>query len=187
MIEPQETAPLGTATGPNEEPSPRIYVACLAAYNNGHLHGRWIEVSDAETISEAVTAMLAASPMPDAEEWAIHDYEGFEGAEISEWASFDYVCELAAFITAHGELGAKLLTHFGGDLEQACAQFEDYAGEHQSLGAFAEELHAQTGTVIPDALQYYINWDALGRDMELNGDVFTCRTGFEQVHIFWSR
>lgn len=187
MTEPQTPAPLGTATGPNEETTPRIYVACLAAYNNGTLHGCWIEVSDAETISEAVTAMLAASPIPDAEEWAIHDYEGFEGAELSEWASFDHVCELAEFIGEHDALGAILLTHFGGDLEQARAQFDDYAGEYQSLGAFAEELHDQTGTVIPDALQYYINWEALGRDMELNGDVFTCRTGSRQVHIFWSR
>jgi hypothetical protein len=25
---------------------PRIYVACLAAYNSGWLHGAWIEVGD---------------------------------------------------------------------------------------------------------------------------------------------
>ena len=24
---------------------PRIYVACLAAYNNGHLHGAWIDAA----------------------------------------------------------------------------------------------------------------------------------------------
>ncbi|WP_197724637.1 antirestriction protein ArdA [Sphingobium amiense] len=30
------------------ETTPRIYVACLAAYNNGYLHGEWInEEADA--------------------------------------------------------------------------------------------------------------------------------------------
>ena len=187
MTEPQTTPPLGTATGPNQETQPRIYVACLSAYNNGHLHGCWIKAVDADDIRQAVRAMLAASPMPDAEEWAIHDHEGFEGARLSEYASFETVCELAAFIGEHGELGAKLYEHFGDDLDQARAQFDDYAGEHKSLGEFAADLHEQTGTQIPEALQHHVDWDGLGRDMELNGDVFTIETGFEHVHIFWNR
>jgi len=63
----------------------RIYVACLAAYNNGHLHGRWIDATRGEShICEQTRAMRAASPIEAAEEWAIHDYEGFEGAPISD-------------------------------------------------------------------------------------------------------
>ena len=31
---------------------PRIYVACLAAYNNGILHGAWIEATDAWSMWE---------------------------------------------------------------------------------------------------------------------------------------
>jgi antirestriction protein len=27
---------------------PRIYVACLAAYNNGNLHGAWIDATQGE-------------------------------------------------------------------------------------------------------------------------------------------
>jgi len=58
--------------------TPRIYVACLAAYNAGRLHGRWIDAAqDAADIQAEVRKMLAASPQADAEEWAIHDYEGF--------------------------------------------------------------------------------------------------------------
>ncbi|MEH6808999.1 MAG: antirestriction protein ArdA, partial [Hyphomonas oceanitis] len=51
---------------------PRIYVACLAAYNGGRLHGRWIDATEHEAVWKEVRAMLAASPEPDAEEWAIH-------------------------------------------------------------------------------------------------------------------
>ena len=52
----------------------RIYVACLAAYNNGHLHGRWIDATLGEShISRQTRAMLVASPINAAEEWAIHE------------------------------------------------------------------------------------------------------------------
>ena len=143
---------------------PRIYVACLAAYNNGCLHGRWIEATTPDEVTVEVCAMLAESPLPDAEEWAIHDYEGFEGAQLSEYASFETVCNLAYFIAEHGRLGALVHRHFGDDLEQAEAAFDDYA-----------------------ALQYYIDWSALARDMELNGDIMVFETGFEDVHVFWTR
>lgn len=46
---------------------PRIYVACLSAYNNGFLHGEWIDCDqDAEVIWAEIKEMLKASPMPDA-------------------------------------------------------------------------------------------------------------------------
>lgn len=90
--------------------NPRIYVACLAAYNNGYLHGAWIDADqDANQIRDEIAAMLARSPVEDAEEYAIHDHEGFEGVSISEYAGIDSVARMAAFIAEHGALGAGLL------------------------------------------------------------------------------
>ena len=166
---------------------PAIYVACLASYNAGTLHGRWVWADDAEEIGAAVRAMLAASPEPDAEEWAIHDYAGFEGLRIEEYESFETVAAKATFIAERGELGAKLAEHFGGNLEDACRAFEDYAGEHESLADYAEELTTETGTEIPANLRNYIDWASMGQDMELNGDVFTIVMAHNSVHIFWSR
>lgn len=186
MTTSQTLAPLGCTTEQDAD-APRIYAACLAAYNNGQLHGRWIEATTPDEIMGEVRAMLAASPIPSAEEWAIHDYEGFEGASLSEYESFETVCALAEFITERGRLGAKLYRHFGDDLEQARAAFDDYAGEFQSLADFAEGMIRETGAGVPDHLQYYIDWQAMGRDMELNGDVFTVTLGFDQVHVFWNR
>lgn len=43
----------------------RIYVACLASYNSGILHGRWIEATaDADEMQEEISTMLRASPCP---------------------------------------------------------------------------------------------------------------------------
>ncbi|MEM6554381.1 MAG: antirestriction protein ArdA [Pseudomonadota bacterium] len=167
--------------------TPKIWVGCWAAYNAGRLHGRWIEVTDVGEIWDEVRAMLAASPAPGAEEWGIFDYQGFEGAEVSEQADFAHVCQLAEFIGEHGPLGGKLLEHFGQNLNEAKAAFEDYAGEYKNLADFAAEFTEETGVKIPESLSFYINYDALGRDMELGGDVYAIETGFEEAHIFWSR
>ncbi|QDS19378.1 antirestriction protein ArdA [Xanthomonas citri] len=46
--------------------APRIYVACLASYNNGVLHGRWIDLDgmDADDVQAEIAEMLRESPHP---------------------------------------------------------------------------------------------------------------------------
>lgn len=169
----------------NQEGEIRIYAACLAAYNNGILHGCWINAEqDADDIRAAISVMLRASPIEDAEEWAIHDYEGFEGARLSENEGIDQVVELAAFIGQHGDLGGKLLAYFGSIDEAGDALSDRYAGEYSSLADFAQEM-TESSTEIPEALRYYIDWDSMARDMEIN-DVLAIHTGLGHVHVFWS-
>ena len=181
-----DDTPLGE-TGGTGGNTPRIYAACLAAYNSGRLHGRWIDATqDPEDIQAEISEMLAASPIPGAEEWAIHDHEGFEGARLEEYSGIEKAHALALFIVEHGRLGGKVLDHFGGDLEEAQAAFEEYAGAYRSLADFAQEITEQTAE-IPPTLVNYIDYDAIARDMELNGDVFTVQLGFDDVHVFWTR
>ena len=175
-----------TFAAPTPDPI-RIYVACLAAYNNGHLHGRWIDVTDEPAIWQAVQDMLAASPIEEmAEEWAIHDYEGFAGAELGEYSSFASVVELAEYITERGDLGAEVLNYYGGNIEDATARFEEYAGEYDSLADYAEELTEQTGLEIPESLAPYIDYKAMAHDYEQSGDFLTFRVS-GSVHIFWAQ
>lgn len=184
---PKSAARLSTATGTAPMDERRIYVACLAAYNNGRLHGRWIDAREIGAIWDGVRAMLADSPEPHAEEWAIHDYDGFYDCHISEYAGFDTICDLAEFLDEYGELGAKLYSSFSDNLDETRAAFEDYAGEYQSAADFAEQLHEDTGSRIPQSLQYYIDWQTLARDMVLNGEIMVFQMGFDEVHVFWSR
>jgi antirestriction protein len=166
---------------------PRIYVACLAAYNGGVLQGAWIAVEDdVEAVRAGVAAMLAASPEPLAEEWAIHDHEGFGGVEIGEYAGIDRVVEIAAFLRRRGRLGALVLEHVGGDVDAAERALDDqYRGVFPSLADCFQELTEET-TTIPEALRNYIDYEAMGRDAALNGEVFTLETAHDQVHVFWA-
>ena len=173
--------------------TPKIYVACLAAYNNGKLHGRWIDADkNAEEIRVEIAEMLADSPEPDAEEWAIHDFAGFGGLQLSECADIDELADVAELIGEHGEIFGELVNHVGGlqYLEHAKQLMEEeYAGEHKSLEDFAFELMEDAGQLeaIPEKLRFYFDFEQFGRDMELNGDVFTIQSDGGQVHVFWNR
>ncbi len=166
---------------------PRIYVACLAAYNSGILHGIWIEASDdLEDIKEQVRTMLSQSPIEDAEEWAIHDYEGFEGYRLSEYEGLDSAQKIACFIAEHEEIGGALLSHFCGDLEEARKAIEEnYCGRYTSVADYAQEL-TEESTEIPQNLSFYIDYERMGRDMEMSGDIYTVETAHDEVHIFWN-
>ena len=171
----------------NNESEIRIYVADLAAYNAGILHGVWIDATDdLEDIHAQVGTMLAASPVGGAEEYAIHDHEGFGGYALSDYEGLESTHAIAGFIAEYPEMGGALLGHFG-DLDEARrAAKEDYCGCHWSVADFAQELTEETSDVA-EHLAFYIDYDRMGRDMEMNGDVFTIETGYNEVHIFWNR
>jgi antirestriction protein len=168
--------------------TPRIYVASLADYNAGNLHGCWIDADQpADAIREQIKQMLAESEEPIAEEWAIHDYEGFGSYSLSEWTDIDTVAEIASLIGEHGELFAELIAHFG-DLQDAKRWMADgYRGEWNSLTEYAEQLiddcYSDTLKGLPDFIRYHIDFEGIGRDMELSGDIFTIELN-HKVHVF---
>jgi antirestriction protein len=165
----------------------KIYVADLAAYNNGKLHGVWIDATqELDDIQDQINEMLAESPEELAEDWAIHDYEGFGNYSVSEYEGIQSLHEIACFIEEHGEIGSELLGHFGDDLDDAKKAIEEnYSGCYASLADYAQELTESTGD-IPKHLEFYIDYERMGRDMELSGDIFTIETAHDEVHIFWA-
>ena len=168
---------------------PRIYVASLSDYNAGRLHGRWIDAHrGADAIREDIDAMLAESREPVAEEWAIHDYDNFWGYAVPEFASVEHVSEVATLLIEHGQVFARLLNHFGGHIDDARGCMENaYRGEHESLAAYAqelaEELYGKTLDELPAFIRGHVDWDAVGHDLELGGDILTVECG-GSLHVF---
>ena len=163
--------------------TPKVYVACLAAYNNGYLHGAWIDANQqAEAIYEAIKAMLAKSPIANAEEWAIHDYEGFCGLRLSEYESIEKVAEMAAMIEEHGEAWAKFAEYEGVEYATLERFEEAYAGEWSSEEDFAQDLASET-MEIPQHLEFYIDYDKLARDLFIN-DYYSAEGESCKVYVF---
>jgi antirestriction protein len=108
--------------------------------------------------------MLARSQIKGAEEYDINDYEGFESVTIHEYSGIEKVARMGAFIAEHGALGAGLLEQFVGNIDQAETSLQDcYHGQFASLADYMEELTTESGVTIPEALCYYVDWEAMAR------------------------
>ena len=174
-------------------PEARIYVASLADYNAGRLHGAWIDAAqDAEQIQAEIATMLERSREPLAEEWAIHDYEGFNSIPLSEYESIERISQIANGIA---EYGAAFAAWIGiSDREdETIERFEDaFRGTFASREAYAEEIVDDFGyqelidNAIPDYLSPYVRFDAdaYARDIELNGDITIVDAPDGTIHVF---
>jgi antirestriction protein len=174
-------------------PQPRIYVASLSDYNDGRLHGAWLDAdAEPEELTDAVRAMLARSPMPGAEEWAIHDYEGFGPLQLGEYEDLATISRIAQGIAVHGPAYAHWASICGTSDRDELARFDDaYLGTWPSIEAYAEELLDDLGIedaierAVPGHLQSYVKVDIEGfaRDLEYSGDVTSCE-GDDGVYLF---
>jgi len=154
----------------------RIYVASLSDYNAGNLHGAWIELDDKDSdeVYAEIDEMLGKSRELVAEEYAIHDHEGFpirvREYDISELLGFmeEYnQCEeweREAFLAYLGNAGAFTYVDY--------SSFEDaYHGEHDSALDFAYDLIEGNGMLekVPEDIANYFDYEAYARDLGYEG------------------
>lgn len=215
-----------------ETSSPRVYVACLASYNSGVLHGTWIDListrtdsagdvitraTDADEMREAIAAMLRQSPypsvdvpcphlaepcrmclagepcihwcdlcrntgkVPSAEEYAIHDYDGFGelSTQLGEYPDLETVAMHARMIDQHGDAWFAYC-----DWQDTAYQSEDdfeekFQGEYDSPADYAEQLIEDCYDLrdVPDIIKYHIDYDCIANDMRLGGDNYFAQRG----------
>jgi antirestriction protein len=167
--------------------TPRIYVACLAAYNNGKLHGIWIDCNqDADGIWKEINAMLSSSPESDAEEWAIHDYENWQGLLIGENESIECIAEIAELLQEHGKAFAVYCNYHNSDANAKDSQdcyVEKYESEEEFAYGFWEELGIVEQLEKLGVYSFYIDWEAVARDLFINS-YFSVETGYKEVYVF---
>lgn len=195
----------------------RIYVACLASYNDGRLYGRWIDVDgkDADELGRAINAMLAGSPCPNvtrrrcndcghyqdvrawaedggqchecgsadlsapfasAEEWAVHDHEGFGGWAMGEYPSLDDVAAVADILTDGDDAkarGFRFLLWNGYSVSGAIDKAEDVIMSEGPAVAAVESYYEETGQIDerPEWAQNHIDWESIARDWQAGGDL----------------
>lgn len=176
--------------------SPRIWVGSLADYNNGDLHGEWLDAArEPEDIHEDIQAMLARGPAARRgeapEEWGIFDYDEFGSLQIGEYERIEDVSRLAKAVAKHGPAFAAWAEATSRDQATSEDFVEAFHGRFDSPAAYAEELVADLEgdsvlETLPGWLQPYvhIDYDALAHDLELGGDIFTARAGDGGVYVF---
>jgi antirestriction protein len=175
----------------------RIYVASLADYNTGVLHGTWLEVTDESTMRDEIETMLAESPTAKAEgcpaeEWAIHDFEGFGEVRLSEYEDLDWIVTLAEGAEEHGEAFLAWVAHEPRHNREVSDFQEAFLGQWPSLAEYVEDFWEQCGDApkAPSGSWWhpanYVNWERMANDLELSGDVLVLEAS-SGVFVFSNR
>lgn len=171
----------------------RIYVACLASYNAGTLHGRWIDASsDADAMQGEIDAMLKASREPGAEEWAVHDYDGVPSS-LGEYPGLD---KIAAFVALCDDFDfldsddvAAIVANWCGDLDQARSALEDdFCGIYPAFRDYADEAADEmigtktAGGEVSQFLINYFDYESHARDLAFSMTAVDVSTGVAVFH-----
>jgi antirestriction protein len=184
---------------PEVEPAnhPRIWVAALADYNQGTLHGAWIDAArEVADLQADIEQMLAASPLTvatgeRAEEWAVHDYDGFGSLRLDEHEGLGWISRVARGIAEHGRAFAAYADVM--QQEELLDGFDtDYLGHYDSLHAYIEQLVNDLGydrildENLPASIRPYVKIDvaATADDLRLGGDLHALPASDGGVWIF---
>lgn len=186
---------LNNSSEQEPESRPSIYVASLADYVNGTLHGEWLDATQTpDELHEQVQRMLAQSPLAEqgeaVEEWAIHDYEGFGSLHIGEYDSFETVSAHAKGIQRHG-LAYTAWYDWSGEADADKFQ-DEYLGEFDSVEAYAQQCGDDFGweeilnEQIPASLRPYvsIDYEQLALDLTISGDIYAADNPAGRVWLF---
>jgi hypothetical protein len=166
--------------------TPRFFVTYHFA-DEFPMAGEWIDGSeDSKTIEEYVYGEL--NNFPQNSFISVSDYDNFCGAEdwLVDRYSLETVVEVAHFILAKGEIGAKWIDCLDGDVHKALETFDDsYAGCYADLKDFVKEINADKE--IPGWIGDYIKWEKMGKDLILNKQIYVVETDSSKVHVFLNR
>lgn len=157
----------------------KIALTNLGQYNEGTLNFIWLELpATADEITEALEKIDIGATRPDGgeyEEYFISDYE-CDFLKIGEYDSIDELNEIAEALDdldEYEETIVKALMDDGYDLEEALNKKDDCRlWDTDDMADIAEEYYYECyapNNNVPDFIERYIDFDAMGRDMSFEG------------------
>ena len=169
---------------------PQIYVACLSAYNNGKLHGIWIDCTqNIEDIREDIKWMLSWSPCSTyeaCEEWAIHDFQNWHGIHINEYSDIEQLVTLAQILSEYGFAYAAYYEYQGSDASAEDFQ-ERYWGEYENEEDFVYTQMEEQGLIQNlekiGFSSFYIDWKAIAHDWFIDS-YYSVYESHNKIHVF---
>ena len=157
----------------------QVYIANLGKYNEGELVGAWFTPPiDYEEMEEK------SGLNGEYEEYAIHDYElPFEISEYTPISEINRLCEQV--MELEGSPILEELKEIQGmwfsSLEELLEHVDDIIcySDCDSMEDIARYYVEETGQLgeVPSNLQNYIDYQSLGRDMEIEGNYLVTSHG----------
>lgn len=179
----------------------RIYVASLADYNAGRLHGTWIEIdTTSDEVWDQIETMLRASPEAAICQWCgnnadgIHVGHDFMGGIVEEWEihdsedwptgvnpthhSIEQLCTIATAIGEHGDAYLAWMDNTGGTDPDDMPEYGTYPDTETLALQYAENFINLDDLGF---IQYHIDWESVGESLMSDGNYST----YEGVIYEW--
>ena len=131
-----------------------IYVSCKKSFKNGINHGVWIDTTlDVVEIHRIIQNMLASSLYAGDTDWWITAFDTPVPYDfLSDQTSLEDLNRMAMLIEYHGDMAAKLLARFGGDvIETEDAIRERYRGHFKNEAEFIQYQLIEEGYILEPA------------------------------------
>lgn len=149
---------------------PRIYVGTYGAYNSGSLKGAWLDLEDYDDHADFMRACRELHSDESDPEMMFQDFEGIPREFVGEC---HIKPEFWDYMNSDVPDGVKeaYMYLFDEWNEEQCQG--SYIGEFDNRTKLAEYLVDEQGLLgeIPESMQYYFDYGAYGRDLELGGDI----------------
>lgn len=157
----------------------QVYIANLGKYNEGELVGAWF----APPIDiEEMEGKIGLNG--EYEEYSIHDYElPFEISEYTPISEINRLCEMIMELEGSPILDElkEIQGMWFSSLEELLEHVDDIIcySDCDSMEDIARYYVKETGQLgeVPSHLQNYIDYEALGRDMEIEGNYLVTSHG----------
>lgn len=171
----------------------RVYITDLEAYNNGHLVGAWYELPMNEDLltesveNELVKGKKICNSSHYHEEYFITDYE-CDYMKIDEYESLTKLNEIAQKVDSLDDeerTAVKLMleNYIVDSMDEAIENIDNIicTGE-EKMEDVAYSYIGESGALqgMAESLQGYFDYEALGRDMEIEGNYFR-----DKENILW--
>lgn len=164
----------------------KLYIANLAEYNNGELVGKWIELPmNVDDLKKEIAKILGSD-----EEFAIHDYEApFNVNEYDNIYKINEYAERLSSINLDRNIIEKILSN-SCNIEEGINVIENEKyilyDNCESMSDVAYEIVHELGYIheIPESLRSYFDYEAFGRDLEIERTFLYAGNG-SYVEIIW--
>lgn len=169
----------------------RIWIGNLGKYNEGELEGEWVDLP-CDDLYETLGGVYERIGINDEyEETFIADYDNDYGYAVGEYDDLDYLNEIAEELEALPDYECDVWEslHDGGynhDEIMTIIRNGDYityedCNNMGDVAMLAYEMSGQLAEIEKVMPSYYVDWDSIGRDMDIEGSFYPCGNGYVEV------
>lgn len=169
-----------TTTSPSTDTTPRVWIGCLACYNEGRLVGDWFDAASADEVT-TYDVHGAHSRADSHDELWVMDHENIpvrgemDPITAAAWgrclAEVDEHLRPALCVWVES---GDYVAEGAGDLPSTSDFEERYCGAWESFREYAENLADDIGLLadVPEEIARYFDWQAWSRDLAMDYSVY---------------